>query len=535
MLGASSPSGLGGGAPSADARVPEMMGRYAPVARLGKGGMADVFLTLAHGLQGVNKLAVVKRLRNAEDLALTEMFLDEARLGARLNHPNIVHTYEVGEVRGEYFIAMEYLEGQPLSRVMKTLEERCEGFGEPFAAYIAIQALKGLHHAHEFCDFDGTPVGVVHRDVSPHNLFLTYSGEIKLLDFGIAKATVNATHTEDGVIKGKVRYMAPEQVMQQQVDRRADIFAFGVVFWEMLARRGLFTGPPLSILTRIVNEEIPPVRGVRPDVSPALEAIALKAVRRDPKERYATAEEMQLDLEAYLRERRDGVSERDLSRLMNDMFASIREEVRSRVKAYISTMPQQATIAGGHGITSTGKLPVLPTWSNHPTSASWPTTPEGESEGEEGSVRSRRAPVRRARWPMALFAGLLVGAAAAGLFIERARVRRVVDAFGPPTTATVDAPATAQVTPPALPSIPRAESVHPAPVPSPADSTAVPSPSAFRSTPGPHAVHPQPHFPIAPAAPAPAPSASAAPPAPAPSASAPARPNIRMLDDTEAP
>ncbi len=234
-----------------------MMGRYAPVARLGTGGMADVFLTLAHGPQGVNKLSVVKRLRDPENVALTEMFLDEARLAARLNHPNIVHTYEVGEARGEYFIAMEYLEGQPLNQLLKKLESRCEGLSEPFVAFIAIQALKGLHYAHEFCDFDGTPLGVVHRDVSPHNLFVTYGGEIKLLDFGIAKAAVNLTHTEDGVLKGKIRYMAPEQATGTDVDRRADIFAFGVVFWEMLARRALFTGAPLSILTRIVNEEIP--------------------------------------------------------------------------------------------------------------------------------------------------------------------------------------------------------------------------------------------------------------------------------------
>ncbi len=334
MAGASSSQGNRDTDPPVEDGTPpssDTMGRYAPIARLGIGGMADVFLTVAHGFQGVNKLVVLKRLRNADDPALTEMFLDEARLSVRLNHPNIVHAYEVDEVRGDYFIAMEYLDGQPLSRLTKTLETRCEGLPEPLVAFIAIQVLKGLHYAHEFCDFDGAPLGVVHRDVSPHNLFVTYGGEIKLLDFGIAKATLNATHTEDGVLKGKVRYMAPEQAMQTDLDRRVDIYAFGVILWELLARRSLYTGPVAAILTRIVNEEVPPVRGVRPDVSPKLEAIALKACRRDRGERYATAEAMRLDLEAYVRERNDGISERDVAHVMNHLFADIRDDVRSRI------------------------------------------------------------------------------------------------------------------------------------------------------------------------------------------------------------
>ena len=139
------------------------------------------------------------------------MFLDEARLCARLSHPNIVNTYEVGDSQGKYFIAMEYLEGQPLLALLRWLAAREQKLSEPLAAYIAVQALKGLHYAHELCDYDGTPLQVVHRDVSPHNVMLTYGGEVKLLDFGIAKAATNSTHTETGVLKGKIRYMSPEQ------------------------------------------------------------------------------------------------------------------------------------------------------------------------------------------------------------------------------------------------------------------------------------------------------------------------------------
>src|SRR5206468_3346911 len=136
------------------------------------------------------------------------------------------------EANGEYFIAMEYLEGQPLSEVLKRLEARAIPLGEARVANVAVHALKGLHYAHEFCDFDGTPLEIVHRDISPHNLFVTYGGEVKLLDFGIAKAVLNANRTESGVLKGKVRYMAPEQAASKKLDRRADIFSFGIVLWE---------------------------------------------------------------------------------------------------------------------------------------------------------------------------------------------------------------------------------------------------------------------------------------------------------------
>src|SRR4051812_41040487 len=170
-----------------ESNAPAAMGKYDPVARIGHGGMADVFLAVARGPQGFNKLSVVKRLRNPDDSSHVEMFLDEARLSARLSHPNIVNTYEVGESRGKFYIAMEYLEGQPLHGLLAWLSSRGEGLNETLAAWIAVQALRGLHYAHELADYDGTPLSVVHRDVSPHNLFLTYGGEVKLLDFGIAK------------------------------------------------------------------------------------------------------------------------------------------------------------------------------------------------------------------------------------------------------------------------------------------------------------------------------------------------------------
>ena len=321
-----------------DSAAPPSLGKYAPFARLGQGGMADVFLAVARGPVGFNKLAVVKRLRNPDDVARLDMFLDEARLSARLSHPNIVNTYEVGEAKGQYFIAMEYLEGQPLQAIVSTKNTRVKPLDETTAAFVAMQALKGLHYAHELADYDGTPLGVVHRDVSPHNLFITYQGEVKLLDFGIAKAALNSTQTETGVLKGKIRYMAPEQIGERNVDRRADIYALGIVLWEMLAGRPLYRGDVTSILTRIAMEDPPLLRTVREDIAPELETIVHKALVRDLDARYATADAMRVDLEAFLRGKQDG-ADSALARMMNDQFAETRDAVRARIKTFLAELP----------------------------------------------------------------------------------------------------------------------------------------------------------------------------------------------------
>jgi serine/threonine protein kinase len=202
--------------------------RYRLCGRLGGGGQADVFLALTSGPLGFSKLVVIKRLRSEmlQQPELVAMFLDEARLAARLNHPNVVQTYEVAE-GDPHFIAMEYLEGQPLSKMRQSLAAPSLGAGAWLR--IVADALAGLHYAHELCDFDGSPLGVVHRDVSPHNIFVTYDGQVKLVDFGVAKATLNSVRTEAGAIKGKASYMAPEQVLGR-ADRRSDVFAMGAVW-----------------------------------------------------------------------------------------------------------------------------------------------------------------------------------------------------------------------------------------------------------------------------------------------------------------
>jgi serine/threonine protein kinase len=334
------------------------MGIYVPFACLGSGGMADVFLSVARGTAGFNRLAVVKRLRNPEDDAKVEMFLDEARLAARLTHPNIVHTYEVGTANGKYFIAMEYLEGQALHALASRLHSRSEGLTEPLLAYVVSQGLKGLHSAHELRDFDGTLIGVVHRDISPHNLYLTYGGEVKLLDFGIAKAKMNSSHTETGVLKGKIRYMAPELIAGEDVDRRADIYAFGVLLWELLARRALYQGDAAAIMVRIVSEDVAPASSVRPEVSPALEAIALRALSRNPADRYATADEMRMALEEFLRDHKNARFDEELGRVVAAEFAATRDDVRQRIKTFLDKMQKAGELGSSPG-TPRGDLPLL--------------------------------------------------------------------------------------------------------------------------------------------------------------------------------
>lgn len=316
-------------------------GKYQLFASLGRGGMADVFLSVARGQMGFNKLAVIKRLRQAlaEEPAFRNMFLDEARLAARLSHPNIVHTYEVGEQNGVYFIAMEYLEGQSLNKVLKEALRRKEGIEPEVGARIIADALGGLFYAHSLGDYDGRPLGIIHRDVSPHNIFVTYDGHTKLVDFGIAKAALSSTETEVGVLKGKVAYMSPEQAMGGRIDQRADIFAMGIVLWEILARQRLMTGESAAnTLHKLMNEPIPRVSAVVPGVDPELDAICAKALEKDPQYRWQTAADMRDALEAWLRAKPKAARQEEVGRTMQYLFANVREEVQRQVQRHMSAI-----------------------------------------------------------------------------------------------------------------------------------------------------------------------------------------------------
>ena len=253
--------------------------------------------------------------------------------------------------------------------------------------------------------------------MSPQNLYLTYGGEVKVLDFGIAKATMNSAHTETGVLKGKVRYMAPEQLGSAGVDRRADLFAFGVVLWELLARRALFQGDAAQVMARLVNEDVSSVREVRPEASPQLDFITMKALHRDPNDRYATADEMRVALEDFLRETGHLDVDRELARLMNELFAQTRDDVRGRIKTFLEKLPSGVNRATG--MARTRDLPVL-------IEPSEPQTPPATS-------RTATAPKRLPRWSWLLVA---VGTAVVGV-IELGRLGRQITDLPVATPAAV--------------------------------------------------------------------------------------------------
>jgi serine/threonine-protein kinase len=339
------------------ASVPSIMGafgKYKPIAVLGRGGMATVYLAAATGPAGFTKLVVVKELKPelAEDPEFMAMFLDEARLAARLSHPNIVQTYEVSGDNDRHAIVMEYLDGQPLSRIRSKIAD-FGAHGEAVMLRIIADSLAGLHHAHELHDFDGTPLSVVHRDISPHNVFITYDGQAKVVDFGIAKAADTVSQTRVGVIKGKLSYMSPEQAMSLPVDRRADVFAAGVMIWEAVAGQRLWKGlEEVAVMHRLVTGEIPRLRDVKPDCSPLIDQICARALAVKASDRYSTAEELRQHLELYLAQSPVKTDSRQVGELTNKVFEDDRKKIRSVIEEQLRAMrsptpsPSQRDVSG---------------------------------------------------------------------------------------------------------------------------------------------------------------------------------------------
>ncbi len=343
-------------------------GGYTLVAKLGQGAMAEVFLALRVGQGGFQKLVVIKRMHAhlLDESGVREMFMDEARLAALLAHPNVVQTNEVGEVQGLPFMAMEYLEGQPLSLVLARCKELGEPVPAPLLARMVADSLEGLQHAHDLRDLEGNPLHVVHRDVSPHNLFVGYNGVTKVLDFGVAKAAMQVARTEHGAIKGKYAYLSPEQAEQRDVDGRSDVWGMGVVLWECLTGRRLFKrDTEVATLRAVTTDEIPSVRSVAIDAPEELAAVAERALRRDLSERYASAAEMRDDLETYLRGLSAATRHRDVGKHLHGMFEQAithrREAISACVKGEMGDVSQAFALSGegsfSYSATGTEALP----------------------------------------------------------------------------------------------------------------------------------------------------------------------------------
>jgi serine/threonine protein kinase len=298
----------------------QKLGKYTLVRHLATGGMAEIWLAEQEGPGGFNKQLVIKRILQhlARDGQFTQMFLDEARLVAQLTHPNIGQIYELGEIEGSYFLAMEYIEGIDLSVVVELCHARGTHVPIELAVYAVSQMLLALEYAHNYVDREGNFVGLVHRDVTPHNVLVSNDGVIKLVDFGVAKAAANQAKTQTGAVKGKFAYMAPEQINNKPLDRRVDVFASGVVLYEVLTGAKPF-GDDLFAVNAILNNPTPDPRAVREDIPQSLVNILELALGKDIEHRYQSAQAMMEDLEDFLRASNKYVGQRDLAAFVRDL------------------------------------------------------------------------------------------------------------------------------------------------------------------------------------------------------------------------
>jgi serine/threonine protein kinase len=301
---------------------PIQFGKYTLFERIGRGGMAEVYKGRVSGPQGFERIFVVKRIlpHLSDDATFIKMFVEEAKLSARLAHPNIVQIFELGAVDGEYFISMEYIRGRDLSETMRAIWKTMGPPRPELVGYIGREACRALSYAHSLTDERGRPLGMIHRDVSPSNIMMSYEGAVKLLDFGIAKALGEAPETtKSGTMKGKYAYMAPEQTDGEDVDHRIDIFSCGIVLHEVLTGRRLFKGAnDILTIERVRRCDIPPPSLQNPMVTPELDAIILKALSKDRDKRWATAADMADALDDVVHEAR--FQPTHLAQLLHDLF-----------------------------------------------------------------------------------------------------------------------------------------------------------------------------------------------------------------------
>jgi serine/threonine-protein kinase len=326
--GAPAPEAKGGEAPkdaSANGDLPKRFGKYTLLRKLAQGGMAELFLALQKSMAGFEKLIVIKRILPSmnQDQAFIEMLLHEARIAATLSHPNIVQIFDVGQCDGLYYIAMEHIHGEDIRSIVRQMKKKgVSEFPLEHALQIILGMCAGLAYAHDKRDLDGSPLNIVHRDISPQNVVCTFSGDVKIVDFGIAKSDNKGVgETKSGKLKGKVPYMSPEQARGEEIDARSDIFATGVMLFELTTGKRLFKGQSeFETLKLICERDYPLPSQVRPGYPVELEKIVMKALAKDRNERYQSARDMQADLENFVRNERIAVSTIALQQFMQTLF-----------------------------------------------------------------------------------------------------------------------------------------------------------------------------------------------------------------------
>ncbi len=303
----------------------KVLGDYVLLERISTGGMAEIYRAKKKGVEGFEKIVALKKIlpHLAQDEEFITMFIDEAKLASKLTHPNIVQIYELGKINDSYFIAMEYVHGKDLRTIMKKLKKEGKEFPIDLAAYIALKMCEALDYAHRKVGEDGRPLNIVHRDVSPQNILISYDGEIKLVDFGVAKASIRAHQTMAGSLKGKLLYMSPEQASGRRVDHRSDIFGLGTVLYEMVTgKKAFWAGSEAEVLEKVRKGRFDPPRKVNPAIPEELEKIILKAMEPDVNRRYSSAADMRDDLERFLLNYRGSIPNyREMAGFIRRLFA----------------------------------------------------------------------------------------------------------------------------------------------------------------------------------------------------------------------
>ncbi len=304
---------------------PQQFGKYTLFEKLAVGGMALIYRARIQGVKGFQKDLVIKQIlpQYSGMSDFIEMFIDEAKIAVSLNHANVVPVYELGEIDGQLYIAMEYVAGHDLMRVLEVCEEKKVVFDPRLAAYVLIHVCRGLEYAHNKKDDETrAPLHIVHRDISPNNVILSHDGEVKIIDFGIAKATIKVSVTKFGTLKGKMIYMSPEQAAEQKLDHRSDVFSAGILLYEMVTGKKPYGGDDLSKMQEQVKKAIfPPPLEANPSLPKAMSDIVLRAMARDPADRFQTAFDFERALTDYLFSTHQNVYARDLSQFLTDLFA----------------------------------------------------------------------------------------------------------------------------------------------------------------------------------------------------------------------
>ena len=298
-------------------------GKYSLLHRIAVGGMAEIFIARHTGMQGFSRKIVIKKIRShlSKEPSFINMFLNEAKLAAQLNHSNIAQIYDLGRIGKSFFIAMEYVRGRDLRMVVNKAEHKRIPFPLEYALKVAADTCEGLFYAHRRVDDSGSPLHIVHRDVTPENIMVSFDGEVKILDFGIAKAENMASETRVGEIKGKLGYMSPEQVMGKNLDHRSDLFSLGVVMYEVITGHRLFAGKTdVEVLRNVVEGNIYPPSYFNQDVPQAVEALVMKALDRNREQRYQSAWELQFDIRQFLASHEFNPSNIHLSNFVRQIF-----------------------------------------------------------------------------------------------------------------------------------------------------------------------------------------------------------------------